>query len=456
MRHRAFTLFSGLAAAYVTLGGSHAVGETLPEALRATSETNPTLLAARQDARSIQQGVNVARANFLPSLVFGVDAGRSVGEAEGTTIVGGVTPVPRETTQRQYNYTLDVSLNQDLWTSGRNSGLLGQAKARAKAAFANLVGTEQQIALQAITAYVDVRRDTEAVQISTNNLALLERRSEEARQRFNVGDVTRTDVAQAEARFAGARAQLAQAQASLESSRAIYREIVGTEAGDLESPRDVAHIVPQTLDAALELALDANPGIVSAEFALRGAEQAVKVARAGYLPQVGLSGQINRDRTNGENVNRLSDAINGFRNSARGSAITGRLTFPLYDGGVARAQTRGAHADVAAAAARLEETRRDVRQRATAAWANYRAALNVILSSRQQVEANKLALEGAEQEQRVGLRTTLDVLNTQQDYLNSQLNLINAERDAYVSAHALMAAVGALDAVALGLTGSGV
>lgn len=455
MRRGSLFLVTSLASACMSLGAGNAAAETLQDALRATSESNPTLRAARLEARSVQQGVNVARANFLPSLVFGADAGRSVFESAGTTIVGGVTPVLRETTQRQFNYSLDVSLTQDLWTSGRNSGLLGQAKARAKAAFANLVGTEQQIALQTITAYVDVRRDIEAVQISTNNLALLERRSEEARQRFKVGDVTRTDVAQAEARFAGARAQLVQAQANLENSRATYQEIVGSVPAELESPRDIAQIIPETLDAALEIALETNPGIVSAEFTLRGAEQAVKVARAGYLPQVGLSGQINRDRSNGENVNRLSDAINDFNNSSRGSAITGRLTFPLYDGGVARAQTRGAKADAAAASARLEETRRDVRQRATAAWANYRAALSVILSSREQVEANRLALQGAEQEQRVGLRTTLDVLNTQQDYLNSQLNLINAERDAYVSAHTLLAVLGSLDAEALGLAVSG-
>lgn len=455
MRLKSSSLITGLTVAFVGVGAASAEAETLQDALRATSASNPTLEAARLDARSVQTSVNVARANFLPSLVFGANAGRNLFESSGTTIVGGVTPVLRATTQGQYNYTLDVSLSQDLWTSGRNSGLLGQAKARAKAAYANLVGTEQQIALQAITAYVDVLRDGQAVQISSTNLALLERRSEEARQRFKVGDVTRTDVAQAEARFAGARAQLAQAQAALEQSRAVYREVIGSVPGELEPPRDVAQIVPQTLDGAVDTALDTNPGIVSAQFTLRGAEEAVKVARAGYLPQVGLSGQINRDRTNGQNTNRLADVVNGFSNASRGSAISGRLTFPLYDGGVARAQTRGAKLDVASATARLEETRRDVQQRATTAWANYRAALSVILSSRQQVEANKLALQGAEQEQRVGLRTTLDVLNTQQDYLNSQLTLINAERDAYVSAHTLMAVVGTLNAANLGLEDNG-
>ncbi len=455
MRLKSSSLITGLTVAFVGVGAASAEAETLQDALRATSASNPTLEAARLDARSVQTSVNVARANFLPSLVFGANAGRNLFESSGTTIVGGVTPVLRATTQGQYNYTLDVSLSQDLWTSGRNSGLLGQAKARAKAAFANLVGTEQQIALQAISAYVDVLRDGQAVQISNTNLALLERRSEEARQRFKVGDVTRTDVAQAEARFAGARAQLAQAQAALEQSRAVYREVIGSVPGELEPPRDVAQIVPQTLDGAVDTALDTNPGIISAEFTLRGAEEAVKVARAGYLPQVGLSGQINRDRTNGQNTNRLADVVNGFSNASRGSAISGRLTFPLYDGGVARAQTRGAKLDVASATARLEETRRDVQQRATTAWANYRAALSVILSSRQQVEANKLALQGAEQEQRVGLRTTLDVLNTQQDYLNSQLTLINAERDAYVSAHTLMAVVGTLNAANLGLEDNG-
>jgi len=449
-----------MAVAYAPIGQA----ETLADSLRAADANNPTLDVARETAKSVDANRAVARGAFLPSLVFGADAGRNVGESEGTTIVGGSIPVNRDSTQRNYNYGLSVSFNQALWTSGRNSGLLGQAKARARAAFANLVGTEQQIALQVITAYVDVRRDLAAIEISANNVDVLARRLEESQQRFQVGDVTRTDVAQAEASLAGARAQLAQAQANLAASRANYRELVGMEPGELAPPPDLAAVIPGDFGQAVDTALNLNPNVVAAEFNVRAAEAAVKVARSGYLPQVALNGQINRTLVDGENVNRIGpdgsvlppDApiINPFDNLSRQTSIAGRLTFPLYDGGIARAQTRGAKADARAAEARLEETRRDVLQRATAAWANYQAAQSVIASSRQQVQANELALEGVEQEQRVGLRTTLDVLITQQDLLNSRLNLVNAERDAYVAANTLLATIGVLTVDTLGLAGA--
>lgn len=448
-----------LSAVCVSFAAPQAHADTLATALKAADTSNPTLEAARQSARSVETNVAVARGNFLPSLVFGASSGRSVAESSGTTIVGGLTPFTRDSTQRQFNYGLDVSLNQSLWTSGRNSGLLGQAKARSRAAFAELVGTEQQVALQVITAYVDVRRDIEAVEISNNNVEVLARRLEEAQQRFAVGDVTRTDVAQAEASLAGARAQLAQARSNLAASRANYRQVVGVEPGQLETPPDISKVVPANFDQAIETALNLNPSVVAAEFNVRASEQAVKVARAGYLPQVGLSGQIFRNFNNGENVNRIGSAgqpVNDplavpFDNLSRGSSISGRLSFPLYDAGIARAQTRGAKANEQTAEARLEETRRSVLQRATAAWASYQAAQTVIVSSREQVRASELALEGVEQEQRVGLRTTLDVLITQQDLLNARLNLVRAERDAYVSANTLLAALGNLSVETLGL-----
>lgn len=450
----------GGAAVVATFCGGAAQAESLKEALLAADANNPTLAAARADARSVQAQVAVARGNFLPSFIFGADASRQVGESAGTTIVGGSIPVNRDSTQRNWNYGLSVSFAQSLWTSGRNTGLLGQAKARAQAAFANLVGVEQQVALSVITAFVNVQRDLQAVEISANNVEVLERRLEESRQRFEVGDVTRTDVAQAEASLAGARAQLSQVRARLDASRADYREVVGTEAATLAPPPDLSNVIPPNLDSAIETALSLNPQIVAAEFNLRGAESAVKVARSGLLPQIGLNGQIGRTLVDGENVNRIggngavlpTPAINPFDNLSRNSSIGGTLRVPLYDAGVARAQTRGAKASVLATDARLEETRRDVRQRATAAWANYQAALAVIASSRQQVAASELALEGIEQEQRVGLRTTLDVLITQQDLLNARLNLVNAQRDAYVAANTLLATVGTLTARTLGVT----
>lgn len=453
---------SSLVVVFAPMAAGPAFAENLTDALRAANASNPTLEAARSDTKAIAQDVAIARGAFLPNIVFGGTINRNVNENAGVNTQIGV-PIPIESTVRTRSFGLDASLNQDIFTSGRNLGQLGQAKARARAALANLVGVEQQVALQVVTAYVDVRRDLEALRISVNNQEVLVQRLEEARQRFAVGDVTRTDVAQAEASLAGARAAVATAQANLDASRAIYREVVGAAPGELEAPPDVAAVLPGSLEAALATAEDLSPTITRAEYNLRGAKHAVTVARSGYLPQLGVTGQINRFNTDGDAIisqfDGNGDFIGSVRNPSdslrRGTTVAGRLTVPLYDGGIARAQTRAAKAQATSAKARLEETRRDVFQQAAAAWANYQASQSVIVSSREQVQANLLALEGVEQEQKVGLRTTIDVLIAQQTLLDSQLALVNAERNAYVAAHTLLAVIGVLNAQTLGLADQG-
>ncbi len=423
-----------------------AYGQTLQEAMITAYGSNPTLEAERESARGVDERLAGARGAFLPTLTFGANAGRQVQESSGVRVFGGV-PFTSDSTTRGYNYGLDVTLRQDLWTSGRNVGQLGQARSAVLAARAGLEAVEQSVMLDVVTAFVDVRSNQEQLRIRANNVEVLTKQLQAARDRFTVGEITRTDVAQAEARLSGAQSALAAAQAQLDTAKSEYEQIVGNRPGELAAPPPVANL-PKTLDDAIAVAQEANPALLQARFALKGQEQGVKVARAALLPQVSLTGSINRDQNRGELTTRAGGTPGNSATASlsRGASIGGAFSVPLFDGGVARAATRQARIGVLESKAREEVARRQVVQQATSAWANYVSSLAQIESSRQQVKANEVAFEGVSQELQVGLRTTLDVLDAEQELLNSRLALVQADRNAYVAANVLLASTGQLTA----------
>jgi len=239
-------------------------------------------------------------------------------------------------------------------------------------------------------------------------------------------------VAQAEARLSGARAQLSAAQAALAASRAAYQRVTGIEAVEPADP-EAAPVVPEDYAEAVEVALANNPDLLSSQYAERAAEQGVRVARGALLPEVSVSASATENRT--------SD----FTGQARGSAsVRAQVSVPIFTGGLNRSRVREARS--AADETRLQSlaVRRQVVEGVSNAWNNYLAALAVITSSREAVRANEIAFDGVEQEAFVGLRTTLDVLNAEQELLNSRLELVRAERDLTVASYALMQAMGLL------------
>jgi outer membrane protein len=340
-----------------------------------------------------------------------------------------------------------VQATQSLFAGGRNIGRINQANANIDAAQETLRSTEQTILLQVVSAYMNVRRDAEILSIRASNAELLVKQVEEAKARFDVGEITKTDVAQSQARLAGARAQLALARADLEASRANYLQLVGNPPGELAPPPPTPPL-PETLDGAVDQGLKANPDYLRLVETARAARAQIMIERADLLPQLSVTGRLDHSY---EDRQRVGGRLLGDVDSA--SAVA-QLTIPLYQGGLARSQVAQARdlyhrADLSAAAAR-----RQVVADVTNAWNDLDAARQTIAASREQVEANQLAYDGAVQEREVGLRTTIEVLNAQQELLDSRVSLVRAERDAYVAAGVLLQSAGALDPKALGVNAS--
>ncbi len=402
-----------------------AQAQSLNETLAAAYESNPTLGAQRASLRQSEEGYFQARSGLLPSL----SATGSVGETIDTW--GGAP----ENDSSSYGLTL----NQSIYRGGRTRGSIDASLARIEAARQQLRSTEQSVLLDAVSAHMNVVRDQQVVAIRSNNVEVLAEQLRAARDRFEVGEITRTDVAQAEARLSGARAQLSAAQAALAASRAGYARVTGVDPVEPDNAGPSEQVPAEFADAA-EVAINRNPDLLAAQYAEQAAEYGVRVARGAQLPEIGLRASVSEGRE--------SD----FSGQGRGTAsITANVTMPIFTGGLNRSNVREARA--AADQARLSglTVRRQVIEGATNAWNNYLAALAVIESSREAVRANEIAFEGVEQEALVGLRTTLDVLNAEQELLNSRLELVRAERDLTVASYALLQAMGQLDAQSLGL-----
>ncbi len=410
---------------------SAANADDLAGAVDSAYRNNPTLDGARFAARAAEEGVSQIRAAYRPNVDLNGSAGYRTSESE----VAGVTGARQDLEPG----SVQVQASQSVFTGGRRNAQGRIAQGQVNVAEERLRVAEQNVLLTVVTAYVDVRRDMEQVRIRGNNVDVLARQLQAARDRFEVGEITLTDVAQAEARLAGAQAGLATAQAQLESSRANYLEVVGAPAGELEAPPPVP-VLPQTLDEALTFALDNSPAIIAAETTIEIAEAQVRVEASALRPQVSVIGSAQRA---------WESSLPDQRSDSLSAAA--QVTVPLFEGGFARSRMRQARLNVERAEADAEGVRRQVVADVTASWSGVLAARRVIDASNQQVRANALAFEGVEQEQQVGLRTTLDVLNAEQELLESRLTLVRAERDAYVAAHQLLASIGALDPAMFGV-----
>lgn len=405
---------------------SAASAQTLEETLIAAYSTNPSLGAQRAALMQAEEGYFQARSARLPSL----SANASIGETLDTW--NGAADSD--------NASYGLTLNQSLYRGGRTSGAIDAALARIEASRQQLRSTEQGILLDAIGAHMNVVRDQQVVAIRSNNVEVLAEQLRAARDRFEVGEITRTDVAQAEARLSGARAQLSAAQAALAASRAGYARVTGIEPVEPVSAT-ASDAVPSEYADAVETAIARNPDLLATQFNEAAAEQNVRIARGALMPEVGLRASASEGRAN------------DFAGQGSGSvSVTASVSMPIFTGGLNRSNVREARAAADQARLASVNVRRQVIEGATNAWNNYLAALAVIESSREAVRANEIAFEGVEQEAFVGLRTTLDVLNAEQELLNSRLELVRAERDLTVASYGVLQAMGMLDAESLALS----
>lgn len=400
--------------------------ETLQEAIALAYRTNPSLLAQRASQRSLDETIVQARAGLRPSLdiTFSGNLSQDFGDSAPFS------------DRYSDSASASIGLSQTLWSGGRIGHGITAAEAEILAGRENLRDIEQTVLASVIQAYADVIRDTEILRIRQANLGVLQRQLEEATARFEVGEITRTDVAQSEARLAQSEADLANAQAQLSVSRAFYASVVGQAPGDL-APMPQLPGVPADFDAALDVALQDNPGIRAAAFSLRAAEANVAAAKAEYLPSARLTASYGGANTD---FDRIGDIGDSTRLTAGAT-----VSVPLFTGGLNSSRVAQALERANVAQINVEGERRNTLQSVSSAYAQALSARSSLQAGEEAVRAATVAAEGVRQEAQVGLRTTLDVLNQELELRNAEITLAGARRNEYVAQANLLAAMGRLE-----------
>jgi outer membrane protein len=407
-----------------------ASAESLDDALAAAYVNNPTLQAARAQLRQTDEQVPQALSNWRPT----VDIQSQIGASWENNVIDG--SADQDGTREPKSVALGVT--QPIYRGGRTVAQRDQAENLVLAGRAQLLSTEQQVLLDAVTAYGNVLRDLAVLDLTKNNQEVIAEQLNATRERFDVGEVTRTDVSQAESRLAQAMADRIQAEGNLTSSRAVYRQVIGTLPGKLEVP-DLPGGLPSGEEEAIALS-ENNPDVTQVVYLERAARDGTDVVFGELLPEVSLVGQVGAD-----------DEFSSEDRSSTSAQILAQVSIPLYQAGNVESRVRESKQLTAQRRQQLDEARRQATQLATTAWQVQETARAQIESFQAQVEATKTALDGVEQEQQVGLRTVLDVLDAQQEVLTAQVNLVQARRDHLVAAYATLGAIGKLTAADLQL-----
>lgn len=429
-RLAAFCVALGAGVAAPFLAGTGAA-QSLPDALIAAYLNSPELAASRADVKVQSERAVQARAGGRVR----VESELSVG-AVAKSNVGPLGP--------DYpNFPNSVSLTavQPLYTGGQVENATEAAETRITAQEAILLATEEQVLLDAVTAYADVRRDDELMSIAHNNVRVLSEQLRAARERFEVGEVTRTDVEQARARRAAASSRLAATEGALAISREFYQRVVGEYPGELQ-PLPPLPELPPDQDQAVAIALRDDPGVIAARLERDATGSDVRAAMGALLPQVSLRGSVDRSDT-------IADGLAGSRSETASVGVV--VTVPLYSGGFNYSNVREAQAVAEGASADINTAMRSAVRNTGTSWAQLDVARASIRAGRLEVSAAQLAFEGVREEAKVGARTTLDVLDAEQEVLEARSRLAEARRDEYVAAYSLLASIGNLTVQHLGL-----
>ncbi len=407
---------------------------TLTEALGVAYETNPQLAAAQAGLRATDESVAMANAKWRPNISASGTYAYNEAKISGT---GGMNTIthPLQGT---------IGFSQELFRGGRTYAEIGRAKANVRASRAELQATEQTVLLAAAAAYMDVVRDTAIVNLRRHNVDVLRRQKDSTALEFKAGSLTRTDVAQSEARLAGAQAALTTAEGQLAISRAGFDQVIGRPAESLEDMPASPKALPQSEDTAVNNAVRGNPALVQAQELEKAADYAVDEAVGAMLPEANIQGGYQYSQ------NSYASAL-GAGQVTQGIGVQAQINIPIYQGGAEQAAVRQAKQVYAQAQLNVSVADRQVREAVTSAWNSYQAALASIESNEATAKSNDIAFTGVSKEQRVGGRTILDVLNAQQELLNAQVAVVTSRRDATVAGFQVLAAAGMLTAKNLGL-----
>jgi len=404
--------------------------ETLRQAMASAYANNPRLDAERARLRATDEDVPRAKAGFRPSVTGQADTGWQKIETTPRLSSNGATS--------PWGYSINVV--QPVFSGFRTVNAVNEAEANVRAGRELLRNVEQQVLLEAVTAYCDVVRDQAVVRLREGNVAVLTKELAATEARREVREVTRTDVAQAQARRARALSQLDLARANLKASRAAFERVTGRPPAHLTPPTPPNKHLPKSLDQAIAVAEKENPNVVAALYREQAARHAIGKIRGELLPDVRLEASYGQ----------RFDATRGEQERESGT-IAGRVTIPLYEGGETYARVRQAKHTQVSRLQEIEQARSETQAAVTQAWSRFHAARSQLKSDQVQVEANRTALEGVREEERVGQRTLLELLNAEQELLDAEVQLVITRRELIVAAYTLLQQMGRLNAEELGL-----
>ena len=418
----------------VVIGCAGARAETVPEALAKAYQTNPQLNAERARQRATDENVPQALAGYRPQIVASLGAGLQA--------VRDLLPDNTIQTATLKPWTIGVTVTQTLFNGFKTANSVRVAELQVRSGREALRNVGQGVLLDAVTAYTNVLANQSLVDAQRANVAFLRETLGITQKRLNAGDVTPTDTAQAEARLSRGLSDLNAAEVNLAISQATYSQVIGSAPSRLSPAQPVDGLLPRSRDDATTLAFQGHPAVLAAGFDVDVATTTIRVAEGSLLPTVTLQGSASRSKD--------SDQTLGTFQTDQAS-ILGQVTAPIYDGGTAASQTRQSKELAAQSRLVLDQVRNQARTAATGAWVAHEGAKVAVSAAESEVRAAGVALQGVQREASGGQRTTVDVLNSQQDLIPAKARLIGAQRDRVIASYTLLSAVGKLDVKTLGL-----
>jgi outer membrane protein len=421
-------------AACVGLAPSTARSEGLPEALAKAYQTNPLLNAERARQRATDENVPQALAGYRPQIVASLSAGLQA--------VRDLLPGNTFQSGNLKPWTVGVTVTQTLFNGFKTANSVRVAELQVQAGREALRNVGQGVLLDAVTAYTNVLANQSLVEAQRANVAFLQETQGIVQKRLNAGDVTPTDTAQAEARLSRGRADLNAAEVSLAVSQATYTQVIGNPPSQLRPAETVDRYLPRSRDDATNLAFRQHPAVMAASFDVDVASTTIRVAESSLLPTIALQGSASKSRD-------ADPTLSTFATDQ--ASILGQMTAPIYDGGTAASQTRQAKELAGQSRLVLDHVRNQARTAAIGAWVAHEGAKIAVAASEAEVRAATVALQGVSREAQGGQRTTVDVLNSQQDLILAKARLIGALRERVIASYTLLSAIGRLDVKTLAL-----
>jgi outer membrane protein len=436
---------TGAAAAVLLLtcaGPMPVLADSIEAALVRSYQGNPQLNSQRAQVRVTDENVPQALSGYRPKVALTANAGFQYSDS---TQVAGTNPVTGTALRNVVRGTqpprsVGLTVNQTVYDGQITANKVRAAEGQVSGAREALRVLEETVLLNAATIYMDYLRDSATVEVQRSNVHVLEETLKQTRDRFNVGEVTRTDVAQAEAQLAAGKTQEQTAESQLVTTRANFRRIIGNEPSNLAPGSPVDRFLPKSMAAAVDVSLIENPNVTAAMYGVDVAFLNVKINEGALLPTLNVQAAVNQSYEQSFTFQKQFNA-----------SLTAQLTVPIYQGGTEYSLIRQSKETVTQQRLALDQTRDQIRATTVQAWGQLDANKAQVVSAQAQVTAAEVALNGVREEAKAGQRTTLDVLNAQQALVNARIALVTAQHDRVVSSYSVLSAVGRLSPQVLGL-----